>query len=265
MTSLPEEGNAVNFGTLERYTALERIKKYNNALLSNFLFNFTKFKRSKYAWYLGAVPSAIHWFIFGESWTINTTAQLCIVPLYRVNDYKIQLGGNIFINTEKTNNETHQHTSDEAIVSMNKKNTSGLSHSRIFRQGGTVMEVAIHYKWKMFARMRFFVILFVHMIYYISYTAAITFPQELYNYEPGSAIEHKQHFLSIALMFVSVYALLLQEFTEFISRTLEYFSSFYNWVDLAAFALPIVAFVLLLTGNDLLVSLYTPGIKYSSA
>ncbi|KAI8887137.1 hypothetical protein K501DRAFT_307808 [Backusella circina FSU 941] len=278
--------------TLESSSALEQINKYDNTPRDRFLFRYARFKRNEFIMYLRAAPSTLYWLMFGESKTTTSLARLCVVPLPRFNDYKIQPEENIYNDDEKQNDILYNETNNGKSFSDNKKisksdskvslgnhdsdkidtmkekdafekieyqklspftsTASSSSDNQIFKQGDTVMEVLTQYKWKTFARSKFFWILFIHSIYYISYSTGVSFSQELYGYKPGDVPTHPGHYASIVLMFVSAFILLLQEFRQFRVRKLEYITSFYNLIDLAAFALPIAAFGLLLTGSDLL-------------
>jgi hypothetical protein len=297
--------------TLESSSALEQINKYDNTIRDRFLFSYDKLKRSTFLVRLGATPSVLYWFMFGEGKTTTSLARLCVVPLPRFNDYKIQPEENIYNDDEKKSislyNETFLKESgsgnkktpknddkqDKPIKSMKEKDASeknpknddkqskpiesmkekdafekiryqklspftstasSSSDNQIFKQGDTVMEVLTQYKWKTFARTKFYWILLVHAIYYVSYSTGVSFAQELYGYTPGDAPSHPGQYVSIVLMFLSACILLVQELRQFLVRKWEYLTSFYNWIDLAAFTLPIAAFCLLLTGNELLVS-----------
>jgi hypothetical protein len=273
--------------TLESCSALEQINKYDNTIRDRFLFSYAKLKRNTFLVRLGATPSTLYWFMFGESKTTTSLAGLCVVPLPRFNDYKIQPEENIYNDDEKKSislyNTYHSKSAssnkkipkndvkqDKPIESMKEKDAfekiryqklspftstaSSSSDNQIFKQGDTVMEVLTQYKWKTFARTKFYCILLAHAIYYVSYSTGVSFAQELYGYTPGDAPSHPGHYVSIVLMFLSAFILLAQELRQFMVRKLEYVTSFYNWIDLAAFALPIAAFGMLLTGNELLVS-----------
>lgn len=271
-----QQDQAPSFRMLDNFSVSEKITKYDNTLQASFLFSFAKFKRNRYIGYLCAAPSAIYWAMFGENWTSSTMARLCVVPLPRFNDYKIQPKENIY-NDDKNDSKKVERFNFKGLFGRNRNVNllkffeelnvfekiqyrksspftgmiSSSSDNQIFKQGDTPMEVSMQYKRKMFARTKLFCVLFVHTIYYICYTTAVTFSDELYNYEPGSVPEHPEHCESIITMFLSGAILLSQEFREFRSRKLEYITSFYNWIDLAAIALPAAAFGLLLTGSDI--------------
>ncbi|KAI8883517.1 hypothetical protein K501DRAFT_333305 [Backusella circina FSU 941] len=244
--------------TLESYSVLEEITKYDDTLRGHFLFSYSRFKRNKFIMYLGAVPSAINWLIFGESNTTASMAKLCIAPVLQFNEYKIQ--PEEYIYNDKANGKIIEFMKEKDAfekigyhdLSPFTSIASSSSKNQIFKKDGTIMTLLTQYKWKKFARKRFFLILFIHIIYYISYTIAVTFPEEIYAYQPGNVPTHPGHYISIVLMFASSVTLLLQEFRQFRLTKLEYITSFYNWIDLAAFVLPITTFCLLLTGNDLL-------------
>ncbi|KAL7320004.1 hypothetical protein PS15m_003076 [Mucor circinelloides] len=123
----------------------------------------------------------------------------------------------------------------------------------LFHQKGSVVEVLLYYKWKTFIRKRFYLICFIHLMYYLSFCVGVLFARECFDYTIGNSISNPQHIAPIALMFVANLILSGQELLQFFKMgLLRYFESFYNIVDLAALIMPPVSFWLMISGNSTL-------------
>lgn len=129
----------------------------------------------------------------------------------------------------------------------------------LFHQKGSVVEVLLYYKWKAFIRKRFYLVCFIHLMYYLSFCVGALFSRECFDYTIGNSISNNpQHIAPIALMFVANLILSIQELRQFFNMgLLRYFKSFYNIVDLAALTMPPVCFWLMISGNSTLVSFST--------
>lgn len=129
----------------------------------------------------------------------------------------------------------------------------------LFHQKGSVVEVLLYYKWKTFIRKRFYLICFIHLMYYLSFCFGVLFARECFDYTIGNSIsDNSQHIAPIALMFVANLILSGQELLQFFKMgPFRYFKSFYNIVDLAALTMPPVCFWLMISGNSTLVSFST--------
>lgn len=129
--------------------------------------------------------------------------------------------------------------------------------SDIFHQGDTVFEVLLQYKWESFVRRRFFLVYFIHLTYYISYSVGVLYPREVFGYALGTVItNNKGHLACITLMFLSGGILLIQEIHQFIKchSKFAYLISPYNVLDILAFVLPVVNFWQIATFQDGIVS-----------
>ncbi|CAO0791430.1 unnamed protein product [Mucor circinelloides] len=124
----------------------------------------------------------------------------------------------------------------------------------LFHQKGSVVEVLLYYKWKIFIRKRFYLICFIHLMYYLSFCFGVLFARECFDYTIGNSIsDNPQHIAPITLMFVANLVLSIQELRQFFNMgLLRYFKSFYNIVDLAALIMPPVSFWLMISGNSTL-------------
>lgn len=129
----------------------------------------------------------------------------------------------------------------------------------IFHQGDTIFELLLQYKWKTFARNRFFLVYSIHITYYISYSVGVLFAREVFDYTLGSSIIYDSgHLACISLMFISGGILLIQEIHQLAKSgsKFQYISSPYNFVDIAAFVLPVVGFWQILYYKPGIVSCY---------
>ncbi|KAL7308286.1 hypothetical protein PS15m_012153 [Mucor circinelloides] len=115
----------------------------------------------------------------------------------------------------------------------------------LFGQEDTVLEVLLYFKWKKKIKYRFFLICFIHAIYYVSFSVGVLFSPEVFDYAPGITITNNaKHMATVTLMLVSCGVLWYQEARQFLKMGITYWnrssSLFYNSVDLVALILPIV-------------------------
>jgi hypothetical protein len=246
---------------LETYSALEQIDYYGNSFYEKLKYKISRIPMPRYLPILKYIPAYINGLIYGETKTNTTLAKLCLVPLPYFNSYKhLPDDKDIDISYDKVD-ECYKIIKQDYTKVVAYSDTSPFTRAassqyenHIFKQGDTVMEVLTQYKWNTFAKKKFAFILMVHIIYYISYFTAVSFPEELYNYQPGTAVTHPQHIVSIIIMMISGSFLLLQEARQFWINKLEYIGSAYNYIDLAAFILPVTTLVLLTSNPTHLVS-----------
>ncbi|KAG2229374.1 hypothetical protein INT48_000911 [Thamnidium elegans] len=118
---------------------------------------------------------------------------------------------------------------DSSIMALNRRSNT------IFKQGDTIFEVSLEYKWKTFARTRFILICFIHALYYISYSTGVLFSRSLYATETENEFD-MQH-PEIRQFFITPYKM-------------HYILSGYNWVDIAAFIFPAITVLQSLLGWD---------------
>ncbi|KAI8978581.1 hypothetical protein BDB01DRAFT_264163 [Pilobolus umbonatus] len=179
--------------------------------------------------------------------TAMVTSTLCVVPLLHFNSYYDDASEDNLL--EK--GVTEERTSKGSILTRKYQNrslftniASSAYNNQIFQQEDTVMEIMLNYKWREFARWRFSVMMIIHVIYYLSYSFAVSFPQEAYGYQPGLPITHPLHVVATVFMFLTVSIFLLQEVRQCLKFSmLEYITSAYNWIDLAAYSLTITTFL----------------------
>lgn len=128
----------------------------------------------------------------------------------------------------------------------------------LFSQEDTVLEVLLYFKWKKKIKYRFFLICFIHAVYYVSFSVGVLFSREVFDYSPGMPIvNNAKHIATVTLMLVSCGILWIQEARQFYKMGFgcwKYFFSFYNYVDLFALVLPIVDLWQMLTDKPGLVS-----------
>lgn len=132
----------------------------------------------------------------------------------------------------------------------------------LFHQGNTVLEVLLQYKWKTFARSRFFWIYMLHLLYYISYSLSVLFAGEMFSYTPGTPISH-EHLACIVLMFIAAAIFLLQEIHQLIKchSLTSYIFSPYNIFDMIAITFPALTFWQMLSNQQGLVSQHLPILR----
>jgi hypothetical protein len=181
-------------------------------------------------------------------------SKVCVVPLPHFNSYSNFPEDRPKKDKEHDDNFVIPYKGESAFTRV----ASDQHDNSIFRQGDTVLEVLLQYKWRKFARWRFWcVICAIHVIYYISYSTGVLFSHELYGFVPGksSLLDDRRHLVSIIFMCVSGSVLILQEFHQFFYtyRFLSYFRSGYNWVDILAFIFPLITLLQSLLGWDHLV------------
>lgn len=130
----------------------------------------------------------------------------------------------------------------------------------LFGQEDTVLEVLLYFKWKKKIKYRFFLICFIHAVYYVSFSVGVLFSPEVFDYAPGMPIANNaKHMATVTLMLVSCGVLWFQEARQFLKMGITYWnrssSFFYNSVDLVALILPIVNLWQMLTDKPGLVSI----------
>jgi hypothetical protein len=238
-------------GQLELYN----YSRWHIRLIHRLAYNYASFYRK------GSVQGKLkgmrkyYRMLLGDDMKQSNLAELCIVPLPHFNSYRTLPGDRGFLYGEETETEAHLFKVvkyyEYSLFSLIALNIHG---NTIFRQGNTVIDILISYKWKKFARSRFYFILFCHSVYYVAYSTSVSFPEELFGYVPGTPLTHLSHLMTIIIMFLFGFILFVQEYRQFALNRLEYFRSFYNYFDLAAFSLPVATFILLRTGSGFLVS-----------
>lgn len=175
---------------------------------------------------------------------VKRSTSTCVVPITNFNSYS-----NFPEDIPKHTNSVYDF--DEIIT---KKRESAFSRvaldqhiNNMFQQGDTVLEVLLKYKWKHFARSKFILICIIHALYYISYCTGVLFAPELYgiDLEEDFFMEHPGQITSLVIMFICLTILLIQETRQLLKKKYkrDYFFSGYNWIDMAAFALPVYTFL----------------------
>ncbi|KAG1121532.1 hypothetical protein G6F42_012337 [Rhizopus arrhizus] len=123
----------------------------------------------------------------------------------------------------------------------------------LFSQEYTVLEALLYFKWKKKIKYRFFLICFIHTVYYVSFSVGVLFSREVFDYMPGMPIANNaKHMATVTLMLVLCGVLWIQEARQFYKMEFtcwKYFCSFYNYVDLLALMLPIVNLWQMLTSS----------------
>ncbi|KAI8080376.1 hypothetical protein BDF21DRAFT_398982 [Thamnidium elegans] len=234
--------DVVNFSNMEPHTIREELKSYTQAewrLLkrkkdSSIVSRFTFTQPVRH------IANYFIWnYLTGNSKGGSTTSlKVCIIPLQNFNLYNNSVSS--IIGDEKQ--------SSFIQMALNRRSNT------IFKQGDTIFEVSLEYKWKTFARTRFILICFIHALYYISYSTGVLFSRSLYATETENEfdMQHPGHITSLAIMGVSFSILVIQEIRQFFITPykMHYILSGYNWVDIAAFIFPAITVLQSLLGWD---------------
>jgi hypothetical protein len=133
------------------------------------------------------------------------------------------------------------------------KIASSKTFNNIFVESNVNIEVLTLYKWRTYIGKRFILILFVHAVYYISFSVGVSFGQEVFGYQLGQTMSHRGHYATITIMFLSWFILFVQEIRQFMYNIPAYMN-FYNLIDWTALVMPIASFGLLLTNGKYIVS-----------
>ncbi|KAI8976471.1 hypothetical protein BDB01DRAFT_347644 [Pilobolus umbonatus] len=132
------------------------------------------------------------------------------------------------------------------------ENASCEYRNQIFKQGDTIIEKMLNYKWKKFGYRTFMLAMMIYIVFYVSFIAAVSFPQHIYGYVPGEIIDHPVHVVATLLMFLSCGVIVIQELRQFlIFGKREYFGSFYNWIDIATYSLTLTSYLQLRYDHEL--------------
>ncbi|KAI7892962.1 uncharacterized protein EV154DRAFT_503473 [Mucor mucedo] len=175
-------------------------------------------------------------------------AKVCVVPLPQFNIYT-ELPEDRPKNLEYKPDNLITYKAKSAFVKVAVDQDS----NNIFKQGDTVCEVMVQYKWETFARWRFWCIYALHAIYYASYATSVLFASELYGYEGAPLkIEHPGQITSVFFMCASLSVLVIQEGRQFAKTSClhSYFSSGYNWIDFFAYVFPVVTLIQMIHGGS---------------
>ncbi|KAI7895160.1 uncharacterized protein EV154DRAFT_34774 [Mucor mucedo] len=249
-----------SFRNLETHAIMEQITKYSNFQLIfykikciyhhsdfyNEAFNDIR-KKVRRFWRLNIRNNWRKLFMQSRK-EGKKLSKVCVVPLPHFNSYS-NFPEDRPRNTNYGISNVNTHKDSSAFVRVALDQNS----NNIFRQGDTVLEVMLQYKWREFARWRFVGICAVHVVYYISYSTGVLFAEELYEQSSERyVIKDPGQIISVTLMCLSVSLLILQEIRQFwkTHSRLDYFFSGYNWIDISAFVFPIFTLIQLICGWD---------------
>lgn len=180
-------------------------------------------------------------------------SKVCVVPLPHFNSYSnFPEDRPRLSESDRVDVITYKDKSAFVQLAIDQDDNS------IFRQGDTVLEVMLEYKWKKFARMRFVTICAIHTLYYVSYSVGVLFSEELFYHDPEKDFtwDSPVQIISVTLMCLSIIVLWGQELRQFWNShcRLNYFFSCYNWIDMASFVFPIYTLLQLVNRWDYFVS-----------
>jgi hypothetical protein len=143
-----------------------------------------------------------------------------------------------------------------AILAKNSPYSRTDSSNETFRLKSPIIEVLLAHRWRNHVKVPFYFLLLIHIVYYIFYTVAISFPEEIFDYNPGSSIQRHSHLVCLAIVLLTWILFLLEEMKQIIILKWKYWKSAYNYIDLLALIFPLVTFILLITDGPHLVSIY---------
>lgn len=174
--------------------------------------------------------------------------EICVVPLIHFNSY-------FQYHEDREYRNRKMPFGKESLFLVSSTN---VAIETLFSKGNTVLEKMLDYKWDAFVYWRFYVLLLIHLVYYISYFVGVCFAQTAFGYVPGSPLSNHGQIACIVLMFFSVLLIIIQEGRQLVKAysKIGYGRSFYNWVDFAAICLPTIVFASLLTNKPYFVSIF---------
>lgn len=247
----PQKQTVANFRNLESHAIKEQLRTFHGVGMY-----FPPYKKvialDNIACFFRTVWILLKYFFWAHL-TKNSQEEkkelsnLCVIPLPHFNSYSYFPEDRHEVITD--GNSIIPYKEESAFVRV----ASNQNSNNIFRQGDTVLEVMLEYKWKTFARWKFIQIYMIHILYYISYATGVLYSRVLYvDEEGGFDIKHPGHITSLVIMGISFAVLLVQEFRQFgkTNSKMDYISSGYNWVDLAAFTFPVFTMLQSLLGWD---------------
>lgn len=177
-------------------------------------------------------------------------AVLCVVPLPHFLTYSN------FPEDRRVSRSTENSQEDSNVIPYKPESAflriaANQNDNSIFRQGDTVLDVILEYKWSTFIRKRFIGACLIYIAYYISYSLGVSFSRKVFKYEPGAALSSAGQIVNIVIMAVSVFIAILQELNQVYQSydKILYLKSLYNWIDWATYLLSIASLTLLLTGG----------------
>ncbi|KAI9245393.1 hypothetical protein EDC94DRAFT_413781 [Helicostylum pulchrum] len=246
--------------SLESHATMEQIKKYDGTFaiqvyhirkrwrsgIEQFIW-WKDFKRPITTFYKFKIRNPLRKAFIKSKKEAKQLSKVCVVPLPHFNSYS-SFPEDRPKNTRYDDGKVIPYKLNSAFVSV----ASDQHDNNMFRQGDTVLEVLLEYKWQNFARVKFIWICLIHIVYYVSYCTGVLFVPELYgiNLEEDFVWDHPGQIVSVVLMILSLSILFAQEFRQLCKTQdkIDYFFSGYNWVDLFSFAFPIIT-LLQLTCN----------------
>ncbi|KAG2206944.1 hypothetical protein INT47_008413 [Mucor saturninus] len=243
-----------NLRNLESHATMEQLTKYSGWYLSMFRLRkkldcrFTKAVRLSYEIVKYAFLYYVRRFFKKARKDPRGASKVCVVPLPQFNIYT-DLPEDRPKNLEYKPDNLITYKTKSAFVKVAVDQDS----NNIFKQGDTVCEVMVQYKWETFARWRFWCIYALHAIYYVSYATSVLFASELYGYEEAPLkIEHPGQITSVFFMCASLSVLVIQEARQFAKTSClhSYISSGYNWIDFFAYVFPVVTLIQMIHGGS---------------
>lgn len=261
------ESFVANIGNMNYFSAMEQISKLKPQSLDKNSYNV---KDGFISAILGIWTTISLFFrLFKDAHTKSSNQfTTCVVPLPYFNTYYRTTVRDAFLDQSSTTNtkksdsarSTYRRESAFLRLALNQH-----SEPNIWKQGDDVMVLLLQFKWTAFIQYRFYGIFAIHIVYYITYCIGVQFALENFNYD-STSIErsigaNSNHLACVILFFIAGTILLSLEINQVpkSSKFLNYFKYWYNYIDLAAIAFPLINFLQLTLDLDYFVS---DGLKY---
>ncbi|KAI8147865.1 hypothetical protein BJV82DRAFT_593684 [Fennellomyces sp. T-0311] len=148
-------------------------------------------------------------------------ATLCVFPLLHYNQYR---------------NQYATYGDDCSSSSLFARQASS-GNSEVFHEGEPVMEALLMYKWRTFARARFFLVFLAYVANQVLFSVNVAFPKI-------------NNTFTLVLMLVVSALLITQETRHIWYNGRGYFRLFYNYISLAAVLLPVAGAIVILSGRE---------------
>ncbi|KAI8875788.1 hypothetical protein K501DRAFT_338494 [Backusella circina FSU 941] len=217
----------ISYSDIYHFTKIQQLKKYHSHLGWDLFYKITRSNRQ--------------WDEKREKILIKETKDslrkkqaLCIIPLPSYNVYNVFSYGCSVEDDKFSRSATKGEKPEKKYHTLN------------------VIEVLIDHKWRHSARDGLYGILAIHLVYYVFYTLGVSFPEEVFGYVPGTPIHNSKHLVCIAMMVWTGTFLFFQEMVQIKAWRFAYFQSVFNYIDLAAFILPLTTLALIISDGKYL-------------
>lgn len=250
-----------SFRMMETFYFREQITEYEDSIICHIRYWWSKFWKNKTSlwdhiedWSTSITTflklDLVIKFFSRRRHSPGKAAVLCVVPLPHFLTYSN------FPEDRRNTPNTFNAKRDSNVIPNKAESAfvriaTNQNENSIFRQGDTVLEVLLQYKWNKFIQKYFILTYTICTAYYICYSIGISFSNEVFGYEPGATLSNGGQIVCITITLLSSLLLVVQEFRQFWKAydKVLYAQSFYNWFDWTTYALSTASLALLLTGG----------------